>query len=238
MRSLQTIDRLIAEFGDRLSHSSEKIATACYVRYSTDYQNSFEAQLRAIFSYAASHGFSISRENIFYELGISGAKFDRGGLKAIREARQQGRFQAFMAFATVRLARNLKTLFEVLDEEFVGNGIRCVLVDQTLDSKDRERWTLLLPLLGWLDDIQRTNQAGYVRSAHRNLLARRIHYSTSPFGIGGQVIPGCFTKRGRPVKIMAVDATMAKVVRYIFTKFTNNIPGGSVRLRRPPGREW
>ncbi len=236
--ALETIDRLMAEFGSRLAHSAGKTVTACYVRYSTDLQNSFESQLRSIFSYAAAHDFSIARENIFYDLGISGAKYDRAGLNSIREAGQQGRFEAFMAFGTSRLARSLRTLLDVLDEEFVGGGIRCVLVDQTLDSKDRERWKLMLPLLGWLDDIQRTNQAGYVRSAHRNLLARRIHYSTSAYGIGGEVIPGFFTKRGRPVQMMVVDLAMAKVVRYIFMKFTNHVPIGWIVRRLNMHRDW
>ncbi len=203
--ALATIDQLLAEFGDRIKAGAGKTIAAIYIRYSTSLQDSFEAQLRAILTEAAAKNFSISKENIFYDLGISGAKYDREGLNAIREARRAGKFSVFIALATSRLARNLKTLLEVLDEEFVGNGTRCILVDQRLDSNDNERWKLLLPLLGWLDDIQRTNQAGYVRAAHRMLLARRIVYSTITYGYGGEVIPGFFTKRGRPVRMMIVD---------------------------------
>ena len=226
--ALATIDRLLAEFGDRIGPKAGRVIAAIYIRYSTSFQDSFEAQLRALFTEATMKGFSITRESIFYDLGISGAKYDREGLTAIRAARKAGKFKVFIALATSRLARNLKTLLEVLDEEFVGNGIRCILVDQRLDSEDQERWKLLLPLLGWLDEIQRTNQAGYVRAAHRMLLARRIFYSSSTYGYGGEVIPNFFTKRGRPVKMIVVDAEMAAVVRLIFTKFNSGVSIGRI----------
>jgi DNA invertase Pin-like site-specific DNA recombinase len=236
--ALATIDRLLEEFGERLYPTGKKIIAAIYIRYSTDKQDSFESQLRSILSYAADNQFSVSKANIFFDLGISGAKYDRNGLNAIREARREGRFQAFIAFSTSRLARNLKTLLEVLDEEFVGNSTRCVLVDQRLDSKDIEKWKMLLPLLGWFDEVQRTNQAGFVRSAHRNLLARRLCYSTTTYGFGGQDIPGFFTKRGRPVQLMVIDQAMAKVVRYIFKKFLNGWSIGKIVKRLNMNRQW
>ena len=226
--AIATIDRLLTEFGDRIGPKAGRAIAAIYIRYSTSFQDSFEAQLRALFTEAAMKGFSITRESIFYDLGISGAKHDREGLTAIRAARKAGKFKVFIALATSRLARNLKTLLEVLDEEFVGKGTRCILVDQRLDSEDLERWKLLLPLLGWLDEIQRTNQAGYVRAAHRMLLARRIFYSTSTYGYGGEVIPNFFTKRGRPVQMMIVDPEMAAVVRFIFNKFNSGVSIGRI----------
>ena len=226
--ALATISRLLAEFGKRIQPKAGRAIAAIYIRYSTAFQDSFEAQLRALFTEAATNGFSITRENIFYDLGISGAKYDREGLTAIRAAREAGKFKVFIALATSRLARNLKTLLEVLDEEFVGNGTRCILVDQRLDSEDQGRWKLLLPLLGWLDEIQRTNQAGYVRAAHRMLLARRLFYSTSTYGYGGEVIPDFFTKRGRPVQMIIVNREMAEVVRFIYNKFNSGVSIGRI----------
>ena len=129
----------------------------------------------------------------------------------------------FIVLATSRLARNLKTLLEVLDEEFVGNGTRCILVDQRLDSKDSERWRLLLPLLGWLDEITRTNQAGFVTAAHRMLLARGIFYSTTTYGYGGDGIPNFFTKRGRSVRLIEADEATAAVVNSVFDRFISGI---------------
>ena len=241
-RALETIEKLLAEFGDMLLHKSGRQIAACYIRYSTDKQNSFEAQLRAIFNFAVANGLSICRENIFYDLGISGAKHDRHGLNAIRQARSAGQFQVFLAFTSSRLARNLKTLLEVLNEEFVGNGTRSVLVDQNLDSKDLERWKLLLPLMGWLDEVQRNNNAGYIRAAHRNLLARRMYYSSETYGYGGEVIEGFFTKRGRPVRLRIVDSETAAVVNFIFDKFISDVSIGRIvtqlnedtSLPRPP----
>ena len=238
----ETIERLLREFGDRIAPSNGRSVAAAYIRYSTSLQDSFESQLRAILTEAAAKSFSVTKENIFYDLGISGARRDREGLAEIREARAAGRFEVFVALATSRLARNLKTLLEVLDEEFVGNGTRCILVDQRLDSKDIERWRLLLPLLGWLDEIQRTNQAGYVRAAHRMLLARRIAYSTTTYGYGGEVIAGFFTKRGRPVSLMIVDEVAADVVKLIFAKFNQGVSinriakqlNANPELPRPP----
>lgn len=236
--AITKIEELFSEFGDRISATGSRIGAAVYVRFSTDRQNSFESQLRAMFAYAAEHGFSISRENIFYDLGYSGARTNRAGLTAVREARIQGRFQVFMAFCSSRLARNLATLLQVLDEEFVANGIRCVLIDQRLDSNERDRWATLLPILGWLDQMQRTAQSGNIRAEHLTLLSRRLHYTTARYGIGGETIPGFFTKRGRPVQLMVIDDAMAKVVRYIFVKFINHVPIGWIAKRLNTHRNW
>lgn len=227
-RTNQIIEKLMGEFGDQLTPKRARQIAACYLRYSTDKQNSFEAQLRAIFTFAAANGLSISRENIFYDLGISGATHDRVGLNAIREARKAGKFKVFLAFTSSRLARNLKTLLEVLDEEFVGNGTRSVLVDQNLDSKDVERWKLLLPLMGWLDEIQRNNNAGYIRAAHRALLARRLYYSSATYGFGGEAIHGFYTKLGRPVRMMVIDPATAAVVNFVFDKFISGVSIGRI----------
>ena len=155
----QTIKRLLAEFGDKVKADGDRLVAAIYIRFSTNLQDSFEAQLRSALQKAVSENFSVAAENIFFDLGVSGAKRDRKGLEAIRQARTEGKFKVFISLATSRLARNLKMLLEVLDEEFVGNGIRCILTDQNLDSDDKQKWNLLLPLLGWLDDIQRTSHA-------------------------------------------------------------------------------
>ena len=226
--AVNTIERLLAEFGERIKPAVGRAVAAIYIRYSTSFQDSFESQLRAILSEAIVKNLSIDKENIFYDLGVSGSKNNREGLGAIRKARKERRFQVFVALATSRLARNLKTLLEVLDEEFVGNGTRCILVDQRLDSEDSQSWKLQLPILGWLDEIQRTNQAGYVKAAHRMLLARRIYYSTATYGFGGQAIPNFFTKRGRPVRMIVVDDTTARVVNFIFDKYISGVSIGRI----------
>jgi len=134
-----TIQRLLAEFEDQLKGSGSQSIAAIYIRYSTSFQDSFESQLRSALQKAAAMGFSVSVESVFFDLGISGAKKSRNGLDAIREARVAGKFKVFISLATNRLARKLMTLLQVLDEEFVGNGIRCILTDQNLDSDDREK---------------------------------------------------------------------------------------------------
>ena len=219
-----TIKRLFTEFGDKLKADGSKLIAAIYIRYSSTYQDSFEAQLQSALQKAADMGFAVSEENIFFDLGISGAKKDRSGLDAIRQAREEGKFKVFISLATNRLARDLKTLLEVLDEEFVGNGIRCILTDQQLDSDDRKNWDLLLPVLGWFDEIQRTNNVGHIVASHKMLMSRRLKYSSNTYGHGGQPIEGYFTKRGRPVELIVVDDATAKVVQLIFRKFNAGTP--------------
>ena len=219
-----TTKRLLGEFGDALNADGVKLVAAIYIRFSTNFQDSFEAQLRSALQKAVNMGFSVTEENIFFDLGISGAKKDRSGLEAIRQARKDGKFKVFISLATSRLARDLKTLLEVLDEEFVGNGIRCILTDQNLDSDDKEKWKLLMPLLGWLDEIHRTSHAGHIIASHKMLLARRLNYSTRTYGFGGQIIPGYFTKRGRPVELTIIDLVTARVVLLILEKFLSGTP--------------
>jgi len=135
-----TIKRLLDEFGDELKANPAKLIAAIYIRVSTRYQDSFESQLRAALQKAFEMGFSVSEETIFCDLGVSGAKRDRKGLEAIRAARADGKFNVFISLATSRLARKQTTLLTVLHDEFIKNGIRCILIDQILDSHDRERW--------------------------------------------------------------------------------------------------
>lgn len=226
--ALATIDRLLAEFGDRIKAGAGLAVAAIYIRYSTNLQDSFEAQLRGILTEAAAQNLSVSKDNIFYDLGISGAKHDRDGLNAIRQARADRKFDVFIALATSRLARNLRTLLEVLDEEFVGNGTRCILVDQRLDSKDLKNWKMLLPILGWIDELQRTNQSGFVRASHRTLLAKRLYYSSRTYGFGDQIVPNFTTKGGRPVRMMVIDEDTAEVVNFIFDKFISGVSIGRI----------
>ena len=220
----RSIKRLLASFGDKLKADGDKLIAAIYIRYSSTYQDSFEAQLLSALQKAADMGLAVCEENIFFDLGISGAKRDRNGLEAIRKARAKGKFKVFVSLATSRLARDLKTLLEVLDEEFVGNGIRCILTDQHLDSDDRKNWKMMLPILGWLDELQRTNNVGHIVASHKMLLSRCLRYSSDTYGFGGQPIEGYFTKRGRLVHLMIIDDLTAKIVIKIFEKFNAGTP--------------
>jgi len=83
-------------------------------------------------------------------------------------------------------------LLEVLDEEFVGNGTRCILTDLHLDSDERKNWKLMLPILGWLDDIQRTSHAW---PSHLSLLVRSLYYSSTTYGFGGEIIEGILQRK-------------------------------------------
>ena len=219
------IERLLAKFGGKLKADGVKLIVAIYIRYSSAYQDSFEAQLQSALQKTADLGFAVSEENIFFDLAVSGGKRDRTGLDAIRQAREDGKFKVFISLATNRLARDLKTLLEVLDEEFVGNGIRCILTDQRLDSDERQNWDMLLPVMGWLDQLQRTNNVGHIIASHKMLLSRRLRYSSDTYGFKGQPIEGYFTKRGRLVELIIVNDVMAKVIsELVFEKFNNGTP--------------
>ena len=220
----KTIKRLLREFGNAIKMDGAKEVAAIYIRYSMDFQDSFESQLRAALNKVVELKLAISAENIFYDLGLSGAKEDRKGLEAIKAARAANRFTVFISLATSRLARKLKTLLEVLDEVFVGNGIRCILIDQNLDSDDHKNWGLLMPLLGWLDQVQRTSNAGHIVAAHKSIMARGLKYSTVTYGYRGRPVEGFLTKQKRPVELIVVDEETAKVVMIIFTKFNSGTP--------------
>ena len=220
-----TIKRLLAKFGGKLKADGVKLIVAIYIRYSSAYQDSFEAQLQSALQKTEDLGFAVSEENIFFDLAVSGGKRDRTGLDAIRQAREDGKFKVFISLATNRLARDLKTLLEVLDEEFVGSGIRCILTDQRLDSDERQNWDMLLPVMGWLDQLQRTNNVGHIMASHKMLLSRRLRYSSDTYGFKGQPIEGYFTKRGRLVEFIIVNDVTAKVIsELVFEKFNNGTP--------------
>lgn len=68
--------------------TDNKREAAAYIRVSTDEQREFspESQLDRILSYAESHGYSIKKENIFCDNGISGKSTEkREGFKSMIE---------------------------------------------------------------------------------------------------------------------------------------------------------
>jgi len=220
----KTIKRLLHEFGNAIKMDGVKEIAALYIRYSTEYQDSFEAQLRAALNKVLELKLAVSAETIFFDLGLSGAKDDREGLKAVKAAREAKRFQVFISLATSRFARKLTTLIGVLHEEFVGNGIRCILCDQDLDSNDRQKWDLLLPLLGCLDQFQRTSNSGHIVAAHKSIMARGLKYSSVTYGYRGQPVEGSLTKQQRPAELIVIDEATASVVKVIFEKFNHGTP--------------
>lgn len=74
-----TIKRLLAKFGGKLKADGVKLIVAIYIRYSSAYQDSFEAQLQSALQKTADLGFAVSEENIFFDLAVSGGKRDRTG---------------------------------------------------------------------------------------------------------------------------------------------------------------
>jgi DNA invertase Pin-like site-specific DNA recombinase len=95
--------------------------TALYLRVSTGKQTT-KNQERELRQVADRHGWSIDKRHVYRDHGISGAKDQRPGLKALLEAVTRREFDRVAVWSTDRLGRSMPRLVRVL-EQLKAKGI-------------------------------------------------------------------------------------------------------------------
>src|SRR3954451_14755551 len=82
---------------------------AIYARVSTERQErqqTIESQLAALRAWAEAEGHEMNDSHVFRDEGHSGARLDRPGLDALRDAVRDGEVEIVSVLAPDRLARN------------------------------------------------------------------------------------------------------------------------------------
>ena len=105
---------------------------ALYARVSStrqEQEHTIASQVEALEAYAVRHEHEIVPEGRFYDEGYSGARLDRPGLDALRDAIRLPPFDAVLIHHPDRLARNYAYQV-VLLEEFQRAGVTVVFWEQ------------------------------------------------------------------------------------------------------------
>jgi len=92
---------------------------ALYARVSTERQEreqTIEQQVTALREALQQEGHTVPEEAVFTDAGVSGARLDRPGLEALRDACEQGHFEQIWVTAPDRLARDYVNQMLVLRE--------------------------------------------------------------------------------------------------------------------------
>jgi site-specific DNA recombinase len=127
---------------------------ALYARVSTgrqEQERTIESQLDALRARAGgSTGLAL---RVFRDDGYSGARLDRPGLDALRDASADGEIRTLYVFDPDRLARNFVHQ-QVLLEEFERRGVVVVFVQRPLSDRPEDR--LLAQMQGAFAEYERT----------------------------------------------------------------------------------
>lgn len=175
--------------------TDNKREAAAYIRVSTDEQREFspESQLDRILSYAESHGYSIKKENIFCDNGISGKSTDkREGFKSmIEKAKNKPTpFKAILVWKFSRFARNRED--SILYKSMLRKkyGIRVISVSE--DIGDDKMSVLMEAMIEAMDEFYSVNLGEEVKRGMTKRAEKGKFQSRAPFGyrfLKGSLIP-------------------------------------------------
>src|SRR5947209_19008183 len=128
---------------------------AIYARVSTerpDRQQTIDSQLSALRAWAEAEGHELSDRHVFRDEGHSGARLDRPGLDALRDAVRDGEVEIVGVLAPDRLAR--KYAYQVLlPEEFRRAGCAVAFLGRAISDDPGDQ--LLLQIQGAVAEYER-----------------------------------------------------------------------------------
>jgi site-specific DNA recombinase len=149
---------------------------AIYARVSTQHQEreqTIESQLAALVAWCTAQHYDVRDEHIYRDEGYSGARLDRPGLDALRDAARAGEFELVAILTPDRLAR--KYAYQVLVlEELRRAGCEVVFVQRPISDDPNDQ--LLLQIQGAVAEYERAVLGERFRRGKLQQ-ARNGHYS-------------------------------------------------------------
>lgn len=218
------IDDIIAEFHSRLPRHLAKSVGAIYARYSTRLQGSIADQVRTLCEVAVlRENIFVPRELVFVDLAVRGYRDRRPGLDELRAALRKKSAKVLLVFGTNRLFRKAHKAMKFVEEELHEQGIRCLFVQQNIDTASGNDWRLRLQIHAAIDENGTSMYADNIRAAHQGLFLRVMVAGSLPFGYRGEPVPGEFTRRGRPRCKVVIDEQTAPYVVMIFNWYVHDL---------------
>lgn len=195
------------------SQMSMDVALA-YLRYSTKTQHSDEDQLRSICFFAGQNGLYLPPEFVCADIGVSGRRNRRNGLKRVKAILNTDAATCLLIFSLSRLFRKSYESAKFIQEEIVESGRRAVAVIQGIDTADDNAWKLRSQVYGVLDELSLEVIAQHVREGQRGLFLKR--WVTGPIGVGYRrkiVDNAPLTNREHPRAVPEIDPVAAELIR-------------------------
>jgi site-specific DNA recombinase len=190
---------------------------AIYARVSSEHQErqqTIDSQLTALRAWAATNGHTLVEEHVFRDEGYSGARLDRPGLDALRDAVRDVLVDVVAVFAPDRLAR--KYAYQVLLlEEFRRAGCEVVFLQHPISDDPNDQ--LLLQIQGAIAEYERA------------VLAERFRRGKLQRARDGQYLGGKAPYGYRYIRRqdgvaghLVIDEAEAEMVRTLYTWFVDD----------------
>ena len=189
---------------------------AVYARFSTKDQDSASDQVRKCLEFALREKIYVPIENIHYDIATRGSKSNRPGINQIKVLLQTKAVHVLLVFSTSRLARKTYKALTLVEEECVGQGIRCVFTNQNIDTADENSWRAKLSFYAMFDEMTVTANSGQIRAAQERMFEQAYVTGKITFGYQGTPDPLQKTKKGTPKNLYAIHPETSSIVRMIF----------------------
>jgi len=187
------------------------VRAAIYARVSTERQErqqTIDSQLSALRAWAEAGGHELNNRHVFRDEGYSGARLDRPGLDALRDAVRDGEVEVLGILAPDRLARNY-AYQALLLEEFRRAGCAVAFLGRAISDDPGDQ--LLLQIQGAVAEYERALLSErFRRGKLQKARAGQFVGVHAPYGY--RRLPRCDGAASQ----LAVDETEAEVVRMLY----------------------
>lgn len=188
---------------------------AIYARVSTERQErqqTIDSQLTALRAWAEAGGYNLNDRHVFRDEGYSGARLDRPGLDALRDAVRDGEVEIVAVLAPDRLARRYAYQVLLL-EEFRRAGCTVAFLNHTISDDPGDQ--LLLQIQGAVAEYERALLSErFRRGKLQKARAGQFIGVHAPYGY--RYLP---RHEGAPGRLL-IDDTEAETVRLLYTWLT------------------
>ncbi len=184
---------------------------ALYARVSTERQErqqTIDSQLTALRGWAAAGGHQLAEEHVFRDEGYSGARLDRPGLDALRDAVRDGAVDLVAVLSPDRLARRYAYQVLLL-EEFRRAGCQVTFLQHPISDDPNDQ--LLLQIQGAIAEYERAVLGERFRRGKLQK-ARDGHYLGGRAPYGYRYVPRHDAVPGH----LVVDDAEAELVRMLY----------------------
>ncbi|MBE6949694.1 MAG: recombinase family protein [Ruminococcaceae bacterium] len=186
---------------------------AVYIRVSTDDQAEYspDSQLRELKAWAAGHGYIISPEYIFTDVGASGRKAKKRSefMRMITAAKSKPKpFDAILVWKFSRFARNQEE--SIVYKSLLRKECGIDVISITEETQDNIFGSLIERIIEWMDEFYSIRLGEEVTTKMTLAAERGVVQTVAPFG---------YSKK--PDEPMVIVPDEAQWVKYIFDRFAS-----------------
>jgi site-specific DNA recombinase len=185
---------------------------AIYARVSTarqEQEQTIESQVAAVERAAAELSIDVPPDMRFIDDGFSGARLDRPGLDALRDAAADGLIDVALIYCPDRLARNYVHQ-QVIVEELNKRGVELHFVERPIGQRAEDR--LLMQMQGVIAEYERAKITERTRRGklHRVRSGQMLPFTIAPYGYA--IVRSPEAPRG----VLVIDEIEAEHVRAMY----------------------